>query len=61
MLDSREMTEEKTGRQSTHHKWFKSRKILNAEELETEPPVTKPKDITQSIAWRRNRPRKRKR
>ena len=49
MLESREMTEEKTGRQSIHHRWLTSRKILNVEELETVPPVTEPKNITQSI------------
>ena len=49
------------GKACTHYKWLTSRKILNVEELETVPPVTEPKDITQSIAWRRDRPRKRKR
>jgi len=48
------MTEQIAGGQSNPHKWLVSRKSRSVEELETLPAGTKPrKDITPSIAWRR--------
>ena len=42
-----------SGGQSNPHKWLASQKIWNIEKLETLPVEHKAKDITPSIAWRR--------